>query len=89
MGGPNIQSSDGYHYYVIFIDHYTRFSSIFSLKRNYEVVDIFKTFKLFVEKQFNNQILTLYSNNGGEYLALKSFLANNGIKHLTTPPHTS
>lgn len=88
LGGPNIQSIDGYHYYVIFVDHYTRFSWIFLLKRKSEVVDIFKTFRSFVEKQFNNVILTLNLDNGDECLTLKSYLANNGIKHLTTPPHT-
>ncbi|KAL6326284.1 hypothetical protein AAG906_004781 [Vitis piasezkii] len=27
-------------------------------------------------------------DNGGEYQALDNFLSNNGISHLTTPPHT-
>ena len=30
----------------------------------------------------------LYTNNGGEFLALRSFLATHGITDLTTPPHT-
>lgn len=30
----------------------------------------------------------LYSDNGGEFFALKQFLATNGISHFTTPPHT-
>lgn len=33
-------------------------------------------------------IVSLFSENGGEFIKLKSFLANNGISHLTTPPHT-
>ena len=33
-------------------------------------------------------MVTLYSNNGGEYQALDNFLSTNGISHLTTPPHT-
>ncbi|XP_019059553.1 PREDICTED: uncharacterized protein LOC109117195 [Tarenaya hassleriana] len=37
---------------------------------------------------FNAKILTLYSDNGGEYTALHSFLASHGISHHTTPPHT-
>lgn len=31
----------------------------------------------------------LYSDNGGEYEALSSYLTIDGIFHLTTPPHTS
>ena len=30
----------------------------------------------------------LYIDNGGKFLALRSFLATHGITHLTTPPHT-
>ena len=41
-----------------------------------------------MEKHFNQNINTLYSDNGGEYMALANFLAFNGISHLTTPPHT-
>jgi len=32
--------------------------------------------------------MTIYSDNGGEYIALKEFFATHGISHLTTPPHT-
>ncbi|RVW74761.1 Retrovirus-related Pol polyprotein from transposon RE2 [Vitis vinifera] len=41
-----------------------------------------------VEKFFNRPIITLYSDNGGEYQALSSFLTINGVSHLTSPPHT-
>lgn len=32
--------------------------------------------------------MSLYSDNGGEYQARKSFLVSHGISHLTTLPHT-
>ncbi|KAL6334026.1 hypothetical protein AAG906_000080 [Vitis piasezkii] len=41
-----------------------------------------------VETHFQKKIHTLYSDNGGEYLALRTFLTTHGITHLTTPPHT-
>lgn len=41
-----------------------------------------------VEKSFSRSIKRLYTDNGGEYIALKSHLASAGITHLTTPPHT-
>ncbi|KAL6321050.1 hypothetical protein AAG906_012034 [Vitis piasezkii] len=53
-----------------------------------EVKDVFIRFKAIVETHFQKKIHTLYSNNGGEYLALRTFLATHGITHLTTPPHT-
>ena len=37
---------------------------------------------------FNKQVIQLCTDNGGEYLALKIFLAHHGVSHLTTPLHT-
>ena len=48
----------------------------------------FVAFKQLVEKYFTTAIKTLYIDNGGEFLALWSFIATHGITHLTTPPHT-
>lgn len=42
----------------------------------------------FVDNYFQRKILILYTDNGGEFTALASFLATHGITHLTTPPHT-
>ena len=49
---------------------------------------MFIRFKALVEKFFSKPIKTLYSDNGGEYDALASFLTINGVSHLTSPPHT-
>ncbi|KAL6335439.1 hypothetical protein AAG906_029682 [Vitis piasezkii] len=53
-----------------------------------EVKDMFIRFKAIVETHFQKKIYTLYSDNGGEYLALQTFLTTHGITPLTTPPHT-
>lgn len=50
--------------------------------------DAFVRFKALVKNQFKHKIVTLYSDNGGEYQALDRFLSTNGISYLTTPPHT-
>ena len=50
--------------------------------------DVFVHFNALVKNQFKHRIVTLYSDNGGEYQALDNFLSTNGISHLTTPPHT-
>ena len=52
------------------------------------VSSIFPHFKKIVETRFQAIIKTLYSDNGGEFIALKSFLSLNGITHYTTAPHT-
>lgn len=41
-----------------------------------------------MENHFGTKIKTLYSDNGGEFIALRSFLSSHGIAHLTSPPNT-
>ena len=49
---------------------------------------IFSHFKKLVETHLQTKIKNLYSDNGREFIALKSFLLVNGIGHYTTAPHT-
>jgi hypothetical protein len=83
-----IISHDGYKYYVIFVDYFTKYIWFYPLKQKSDVQIVFKRYKAIVEKYFQQNIVSLYSDNGGEYIALKTFLSENGISHLTTPPHT-
>lgn len=59
----------------------------FSLKLKSQAAATFVKFKQVVENQFNTKIKTLYLDNGREFIALHSFLADQGISHITTPPH--
>ncbi|RVW60364.1 Retrovirus-related Pol polyprotein from transposon RE1 [Vitis vinifera] len=83
-----VYSTDNFKYYVIFVDHFTKYIWLYPLKRKSDTHDAFVRFKALVEKFFNRPIITLYSDNGGEYQALSSFLTINGVSHLTSPPHT-
>ncbi|KAL9239991.1 hypothetical protein vseg_014258 [Gypsophila vaccaria] len=81
-------SYDNYKYNVIFVDHFTKYIWLYPLKFKSDTYNVFIRFKALVEKKFQHPIKTLYSDNGGEFLKLASFLATNGISHLTSPPHT-
>lgn len=83
-----IISHDGYKYYVIFVDHFTKYIWFYPLKRKSDVQIVFRRYKAIVEKYFQQTIIPLYSDNGGEYIALKPFLSEHGISHLSSPPHT-
>ena len=48
----------------------------------------FPQFRNLVENRFNTKIKSLYSDNGGEYIDLKTYLSVHGISHYTTAPHT-
>ena len=79
---------DRFKYHVIFVDHFIKYIWFYPLKQKSNVRQIFVHFKALVENYFKAKIITLYSDQGGEYQALKSFLAFHGISHFTTPPHT-
>ena len=83
-----ILSNDHYKYYVIFVDHFTRYTWLYPLKQKSQVRETFIAFKALVENRFQTKIVTLYFDNGGEYIGLRSFLAEHGISHMTSPPHT-
>ena len=83
-----VSSSDGFHFCVIFVDHFTKYIWFYPLRRKSNVHSTFVAFKQLVENYFTSTIKTLYTNNEGEFLVLRSFLKTHGITHLTTPPHT-
>ena len=41
-----------------------------------------------MENRFNTKIKSLYFDNGGEHVGLKTYLSIHGISHYTTAPHT-
>ena len=41
-----------------------------------------------MEKHFSLKILSFYTDGGGEFQSLSSYLSSNGIEHLITPPYT-
>ncbi|CAA7037242.1 unnamed protein product [Microthlaspi erraticum] len=81
-------SIDNYKYYLVLVDHYTRYTWLYPLKLKSQVRETFVSFKNLVENRLNTRIGTLYSDNGGEFVALRSFLTSSGISHFTSPPHT-
>ena len=66
--GPMPSTSlSGYEYYVIFIDDYSRKTSIYFLKTKSEVFGKFKELKALIENHLERIIKILRSYNGGEY----------------------
>ena len=58
------------------------------LRLKLDVHSTFVAFKKLVENYFTTTIKTLCIVNGGEFLALRSFLETHGITYLTIPPQT-
>ena len=77
-----------YSYYIIFVDHFTKYSWLLPMTHKYDVYSIFPKFKSMVEKFFNLPITTIYTDGGKEYQGLNFFCESHGIQHLISPPYT-
>ena len=90
-GPPRISTLNGFLYFVIFLDDYSRMTWLFLIKERSKLSRIFSTFynKIFV--QFNKRIKILRSDNALEYTqpVMDSFCVDRGIIHQTSCPHTS
>ena len=65
-----VSSSDGFNYYVIFVDHCTKYILLYPLCRKSDVHSTFVPFKQLVENYVTTTIKAFYTDNGGEFLAL-------------------
>ena len=62
-----IASNGGNHYFVTFIDDYSRRYWIYIIKYKGEVLELFVEWKKNLEKSTGRKIKVLRSDNGGEY----------------------
>ena len=75
---------------MIFVDDYTRYTRLYSLRSKYDFFSCFLKFQVFVEKHFDRKIKTFQSDGGGEFIsiAFTSHLAESGISKQLSYPHT-
>jgi len=61
------------------------------IKRKSDTFDLFKHFTSFLKQQYNIQVVTMRSDNGGEFISKEftRWLAEEGIVHDKTIPYTS
>ncbi|KAI0516541.1 hypothetical protein KFK09_009218 [Dendrobium nobile] len=81
---------NGYRFYVIFIDDYTRYSWLYLLHSKNEVFNTFQHLCSLIKSQFHSKIQTLRSDGGGEFTsqAFWSYLAQHGINQQISCPYT-
>ena len=82
-GPSRISSILGFHYFVSFIDDYSRCTWIFLMKDHSELFSIFKNFCAEIKNQFGVSIRTFPGDNALEYLSsqFKHFMTSLGIVH--------
>jgi len=89
-GPMRVKSNGKARYVVTFIDDYSKWCEIRLLRRKDEVLNAFKDYKAFVEKQTGRNIKHLQSDNGKEYRnkEFDLFLKEHGIGRRLTVTHT-
>lgn len=58
-GPSHVASTNGFLYYITFVDAFSRFTWIYLLKSKAEIFIVFKKFKAMVKLQFNTKIKNL------------------------------
>jgi histone deacetylase 1/2 len=74
-------SSNGFFYFVIFIDAHTKFIWFYPFIVKSDVFNVFHQFQVFVERQFFQKIKYVQTDQGGEYHKLNSLFKTIGIHH--------
>jgi len=89
-GPMRIESNGEARYFVTFTDDHSRWVEIQLIRNKDEVLNAFKRFKLFAEKQTGHSIKYLQSDNGTEYRnkAFDEFLTEHGIGRRLAITHT-
>ncbi|KAG8492176.1 hypothetical protein CXB51_009599 [Gossypium anomalum] len=87
--GPAHVKSNGFCYYVSFVDMYSRYTWLYFIKVKSEVLNCFLHFQQIIQAQFGYSIKLLQTDWRGEYRSLSTELFKRGIQHRITCPHTS
>ena len=82
-GPSRFASTLGFHYFVTFIDDYSRFTWLFLMKTRADLISIFKKFHAEIRTQFNTSIHILRRDNAKEYFSMSfsSYMSSHGILH--------
>jgi hypothetical protein len=67
---------------------FSRYTWLYPLETKSEVCATFLRFKQLVETYFNTNIVSVQSDNGGEFSPLKTSLTSMGISYRLSFPHT-
>ena len=89
-GPAPVSSFQGFRYYLLIMDDYTKFVWVFPLHYKSQVATAISNFHSYVSTQFGVSIKTFRSDNGGEFINhyLSHLFSSFGILHQTSCPYT-
>ena len=88
-GPAPMLSFEGHRYFMLCVDHHSRYMWIYHLAQKSDVYATFKSFVQMVERQFTTKLKNVQTNWGGEFRNLAPFFSSLGIIHRRSCPHTS
>ncbi|GJV61904.1 retrovirus-related pol polyprotein from transposon TNT 1-94 [Tanacetum coccineum] len=90
LWGPAPVSSDGYLYYVIFVDDHSRFTWFYPLKTKNGFYSVLQAFIKLVQTQFSTKIKVFQSDGGTEFVnhTVRKIFEDNGTFHRLSCPYT-
>jgi hypothetical protein len=83
-------SLNGFRFYLVLVDEYTKFTWVYLLTHKSDTFNIFKQFIALVKTQFKQSVQLFRTDCGGEFTSTEfnTFCANHGIIHQLSCPHT-
>ena len=90
LWGPALVSSNGYLYYVVFVDDHSRFTRFYPLKAKTGFYAVLESFIKLVQTQFSRKIKVFQSDGGTEFVnkIVRNIFAENGTLHQLSCPYT-
>ena len=67
ISGPYSSTLCGNKYFITFIDDFSQYNYVFFIKEKSDILEMFKVFRIEVEKQLGKVIKIVRSDRGGEY----------------------
>lgn len=85
-----VQSYYGDKYFILFVDDYSRMTSVMFLKEKSEAFQMFKWYKARVENEIGRQLKCLRSDRGGGFTSdeFNLYCNDHGIKRQVSTPRT-
>jgi histone deacetylase 1/2 len=89
-GPASVSSFDGFLFYLIIVDEYSRYIWLFPMARKFDVAVIFPIFITQMANQFSTSMKIVQSDSGGEFIntVLQNHFAAHGIIHRLSCPGT-
>ncbi|KAI0527296.1 hypothetical protein KFK09_002895 [Dendrobium nobile] len=89
-GPSSVTTKQGFRYYLLIIDDYSRYSWIFPLLFKSNVMHTFINFIKLIENQTNHKVKTICTDGGGEYMhhQLQQYFTSKGIQHQVSCAYT-